>query len=375
MRILVLSKRQYTNRDLIDDRFGRLRELPLALAGLGHAVTGICLSYRSRNEGRFDDHEKAAQVSWHLLNLWRLFSLRAGSYWNTADKIGREFRPDLVWACSDAIHAILGVHVARKLNVPLIVDLYDNFESFPLTRIPGITRLFRRALGRADGVTCVSQPLAGYLRDSSACSCPVNVIENAVPEGLFYQRDQLSCRRELNLPQNGILIGTAGAISRSRGIETLFAAFEILARKRPDVHLVLAGAVDKGLALPKNPKSHYLGLLHANHVPVLLSALNISVICNIESDFGKYCFPQKFYESVACGVPIVAAAAGSMREMLKDHSDQLYTPGNTAHLADALLRQIEKPSVLPMNVPTWNMLGKKLEICLLACLQANRNLR
>ena len=36
MRILVLSKRQYMNKDLIDDLYGRFRELPLALAGLGH---------------------------------------------------------------------------------------------------------------------------------------------------------------------------------------------------------------------------------------------------------------------------------------------------------------------------------------------------
>jgi len=32
MRIVVLSKRQYTNKDVIDDRYGRLWEIPMALA-------------------------------------------------------------------------------------------------------------------------------------------------------------------------------------------------------------------------------------------------------------------------------------------------------------------------------------------------------
>jgi teichuronic acid biosynthesis glycosyltransferase TuaC len=40
MKILVLTKRQYMGKDLLDDRFGRFRELPLELARLGHEVIG-----------------------------------------------------------------------------------------------------------------------------------------------------------------------------------------------------------------------------------------------------------------------------------------------------------------------------------------------
>ena len=50
MKILVLTKRQYSGYDLLNHRFGRLRELPLELAGLGHVVMGIALSYRRRDE-------------------------------------------------------------------------------------------------------------------------------------------------------------------------------------------------------------------------------------------------------------------------------------------------------------------------------------
>ena len=38
MKILVLSKRQYMGKDLLEDRFGRFWELPLELAQLGHDV-------------------------------------------------------------------------------------------------------------------------------------------------------------------------------------------------------------------------------------------------------------------------------------------------------------------------------------------------
>lgn len=370
MRILVLSKRQYTNLDLINDRFGRLRELPLALAAAGHEVSGICLSYRPRDEGKFNDAQDDAQVVWHALNVKRLLPCGSKSYWHTINELGKGFRPDLVWACSDALHVILGVRVAKRLGASLVIDLYDNFESFPVTRIPGITSVFRRALRRADGITCVSHPLARYVHKTSSCKCPIDVVENAVPEGLFYPMGQLKCRRELKLPTDGFFIGTAGAISKSRGIEALLNAFEILAQERHDVHLVLAGALDQDLTLPKNSRLHYLGMLPPSKVPIVLSALDVSVICNRESEFGKYCFPQKFYESVACGVPVVAAAVGSMLELLKDRPECLYKPDNVDSLVTVLRRQLTSAVALPLEVPTWSMLGKRLENFFRACIKA-----
>lgn len=369
MRILVLSKRQYMNRDLINDRYGRFRELPLALAAAGHEVAGICLSYRTRDEGRHDDVEENAQVSWHALNLKRLLPWGSMSYWRTIDIIGKNSRPDLVWACSDALHAILGVRIARKFGASLVIDLYDNFESFAATRIPGITSAFRQALRYADGVTCVSHPLARYVCETSACTCPVEVIENAVPKGLFHPMDPLSCRRELMLPQTGIFIGTAGAISKSRDIETLFNAFKALAQERSDVHLVLAGSCDKGLSIPQHSRVHYIGTLPPEMVPVLISSLNIFVICNRESEFGKYCFPQKFYEAVACGVPVIAAATGSMLELLKDNPAHLFEPENANDLAAVLRRQINNPIALPLEVPTWTMMGNRLEDFFRVCVK------
>ena len=369
MRILVLSKRQYTSRDLIDDRFGRLRELPLVLAAVGHDVAGICLSYRPRDEGRRDDVEGNSKVAWHVLNVKRLLPWGSTSYWRTIDAIGRDFRPDLIWACSDALHAILGVRIAKRLKASLVIDLYDNFESFPATRFPGVTAAFRWALRCADGITCVSGPLARYVRETSSCKAPIEVIENAVPKGLFRPLDQANCRRELGLPADGLLIGTAGAISKSRGIETLFKAFEILAQERPDIHLVLAGACDKGLTLPQNPRAHYLGMLPPKMVPAFLSTLNISVICNRESAFGKYCFPQKFYESIACGVPVVAAGTGVMRELLKDTPEHLYKPENVSDLVAVLRRQIDNPVASPLEAPTWTTQGSRLEDFFQSCVK------
>ncbi len=360
MRILVLSKRQYMSRDLLDDRYGRFRELPLALASAGHKVTGICLSYRPRSESPITDADGSAQVVWHPMNLKRLLPHGSGSYWRKVKEIGNTVRPDLVWACSDAIHAILGVRVAKMLGTKLVVDLYDNFESFGLTRLPGMTSIFRRALRQADGITCVSRPLREYIRHVAHYAGPIAVMENAIPAGLFHSMDQAACRQKLGLPDDAYYIGTAGALSRSRGIATLFQAFDILSRERPDVRLALAGPFDKGLAPPPGKRVHYLGMLPPQDVLRFLCSLDISVICNRNSAFGRYCFPQKFHEAAACRIPVVAAATGSMRELLETRPQCLFEPDNADDLAATLRSQLVRPTVLNWHVPTWNELGVKL---------------
>lgn len=369
MRILVVSKRQYMSRDLLNDLYGRFREIPLALAIQGHQVEGICLSYRPRNEGLYYDKELNVQVIWHAMNIKRLFFGGATNYWHTLDRVGRCFLPDVVLACSDAVHAILGVRIARRLGVALVTDLYDNFESYPITRFPGMRSIFRRSLCLADGIACVSRPLANYVREKCEYQGPMAIIENAVPKGLFHPLDRVTSRCELGLPKDGFFIGTAGSISRSRGIETLFKAFDILAMEQPNIYLVLAGPCDKKIPITKNSHVLYLGILPPKRIPIFLSALDIAIICNRESEFGKYCFPQKFYEAVACGVPVLAADTGVMREVLDSTPEYLFEPENVDSLVTALRRQLRKPASLKLDIPTWNTQGLKLEGFLKKCVK------
>ena len=195
VRVLVLSKRKYMGRDLIADRYGRFRELPLALSRHGAIVHGLCLGYRGGDEVSVLDESHGGRVDWDASKLSRLLPLGSGSYRRRIDGIAETFRPNLVWACSDTLHATLGAWAARRLGARLVVDLYDNFESYPLHRMPGMNALLRRALRRARAVTCVSEPLAEKVRDEYAVTAAVETIGNAVPDGLFIPQDKSACRR------------------------------------------------------------------------------------------------------------------------------------------------------------------------------------
>lgn len=363
MKILALTKRQYMGKDLLNDRFGRFWELPLEITQLGHEVIGICLSYRLREEGITTDIDPISNVRviWHSFNLGKLIIPGLVKYFIRANKLARELRPDLVWACSDSLHVIFGVWLAQRFNIKCVVDLYDNFESFGATRFPAILPLFKQAVRAAEGVTCVSKQLAQRVTQNYRRNGPIMVLENAVRPDLFYPQDRAICRRHLGLPENAKIIGTAGALYRNRGIDALFRGFDILAAEDENLDLAIAGPRHRRIRIPRGPKVHDLGILPLEKVPLLINALDVAVICNRDTPFGRYGFPQKAYEIIACRIPLVAAAVGSMKDLLAEHPECLFEPEDPKSLVKVVRQQLAAPTVLNIDVPTWADQAQKLE--------------
>jgi glycosyltransferase involved in cell wall biosynthesis len=356
MKVLVLSKRQYMGKDLLDDRFGRFRELPLGLARLQHEVMGITLSYRRREEGTLADFDPAANgsVLWHSFNIRRGWWPRLGRFGNRAIELAADFKPDLIWSGSDAYHAIFGAWLSRRIAARCVIDLYDNFEAFHASRFPGVLPLFRRAVKQADGVTCFSERLAEHIACAYARSKPTAVIENGVKKDIFHHRDQEECRRQLKLPCKATIIGTAGALDNSRGIRTLFQAFQLLQDQAGAVHLALAGPRARRLPVPRGSNIHDLNTLRHEEVPLFINAMDLCVISYRQSPQGQFSFPQKAYEIIACRKPLVAAAVGAMIELLDDYRTCLYLPEDPHSLAAAVQRQLRQKTIIEKEVPSWS---------------------
>ena len=352
LKVLVITKRQYMNKDLVDDRFGRFREVPLELARMGHRITGLCLSYRPRARGWMSD----GPVLWKSLNAGRLKFGGLSCFMAEAHRLAKN--KDLIWACSDSFYGIIGHVLSRRYGIPFVFDLYDNFEYYLAARLPVLKQLYRWVVRNCDAVTCVSKPLArlvtSYGRDG-----PVHVMENAVRKDIFQPLDKELCRKKLKLPPKALIIGTAGAIYRNRGITTLLQAYQRLKSKLPDLQLVLAGPRD--IEIPRISGIIDLGILPFDEVPVLLNALDVAVVCNRKNDFGRYCFPQKTREIMACRVPVVAARVGSMEELFCDHPIWLYDPDNSLSLAEALERRLNEQDAAYGDMPDWSDLALKLQ--------------
>lgn len=353
MNIIFLCKRQYMQKDVIDDRYARLYELPHQLALQGHNVLGICLSYRDRQSGAFQHYQShRGQLIWHSFNAGRLIIPGLITYLFKTLKLIKRFKPDSLLGSSDCLHAIMTALFAKLLNIPYYLDLYDNYESFGLAKFPGLLPLYRLAIKQAAGICCVSEPLADYIRLRYQHH-NVITLESTIGGGDFFPQDKRDCRQQLNLPIDAQLIGLAGSLDKNRGVDLLYNSFLQLAAGNSHLHLVLAGPIDAACPIPNHPRIHYLGLLPHQQINVFYNAVDLAMICLRDGDFGRYAFPQKTYEILACGTPILAPRLGALAETLKDYPSCLYQADDVADMRDKIAHLLAQPCAVNIAIPTW----------------------
>lgn len=348
-------------RDLLDDKYGRWREIPIAMKRLGHQVAGVCLSYRPRPEGRFTDTEGEVEIEWTSLNLGRLRMPGLLRYWRALNNVVTSFRPDVVFAASDVFQVLLGGAVARFEDVRLIVDLSDNYESYQGSGLPGIKSVFRRVVRKADLVTCVSAPLAEYVMTEYERTGPTQVLEMGVLKDEFAPGNREEGRDRLGLPKDRVILVVAGALKRDRDIEVVFRATDRLATSE-DVPplLVVAGSRDSELDWPAIASVVDLGLLDHSEIPYLLRAADVVLVPNADSEFGRYCYPQKASEAISTQVPIVAAATPVLKQLLGDTPTALYNFGDVESAAEAIRSQLARPTLSRTPTYTWGELAGRV---------------
>ena len=102
-------------------------------------------------------------------------------------------------------------------------------------------------------------------------------------------------------------------------------------------------------------------------MPIFFNALDVAILCIRDTAFGRYSFPQKAYEMLACRIPLVAAAVGSIGDLLKDAPHCLYQPDDAQDLADKIVNQLNQPRPPELPIPTWADQAERLERLLLSC--------
>lgn len=366
MRIAFLCKRRYTGKDVVADRFGRLHEIPWQLARLGHEVRGFCLDYHQKGSANVSYKVTPGSLSWDAYSLGHALLPGLVSYpWRLLQQL-RAYRPDVLLGASDIPHAVLTAWLSRRLGIPYALDLYDNFEGFGQARIPGAVLALRKAVRGAELVIAVSEPLRNWVQAQYGPTGPVLVMPNAIDTTLFKVGSRTAARERLQLPLDAELVGTAGGLYRSKGVADLYAAWAHIAAERPRARLVLAGPVEAGLPLPQQDRVHYLGNLTHVQVADVFAALDVGVVTVADTVFGRYCFPQKAYEMMACDLAVVATDVGVMSALLRETPQLLYRPGDAEGLARAVVQQLEAPVKVFARIKDWHELVAEVEPALLA---------
>lgn len=242
-----------------------------------------------------------------------------------------------------------GLRLARALGCPsvLVVDavIVEEARSWGTHR-PGWGHLATRfgevpALRAADLVVCVSEEVVESVVRCSGRRRGVVAVPNGVDTERFAPGPPDPARRSALGLDGRFVVGWAGSFRRFHGLETLVDAAAILARDVPDVTLLLLGDGFQRAAVEARARAQGVtlalpGTVGYADVPGHLRCMDVAVVLSDPARSFHYS-PVKLREYQACGLPVVAAAAGEMaRDLTPDVDARLVAPGDPAALAAAL---------------------------------------
>jgi len=236
----------------------------------------------------------------------------------------RRFNPDVVHTHLFGSAGFLAWYAARRLNVPLIgtdhtfpAD-YLHYLLLDFPPFPYIVRKFAAWFyGKCDFVTTPGKSILDELH-AYGMQKPSRVISNHIPLDLFRPLpDRSLLKKKWGIETEAVLI--FGRIAAEKNLDAAIDVFAHIAT-RTDAHLVFLGdgpyrsVLEKKLQkLGLEKRTHFLG---QHRGETLVEAVNACDVCLITSTSETQSMTT--IQSLACGVPVVAARAGGLPEYVRD---------------------------------------------------------
>jgi len=218
----------------------------------------------------------------------------------------------------------VGVDVARTLDIPVIYDSHEiasqrNHHSARRKRHS--FDLEKPLIDQVDRIIMVSQGCADYTSEIYNIAAP-DVIMNCpdLPDKPLEARD---LRVVLNIPKSDFLVVHQGSLQRNRGIEETIQAV----RDIPDCTLVIIGFGQHRPALEQyvtdmklDHKVKFFGPVPSTELVEWTASADIGIATIIgKSKSYLYSMPNKLFEYVMAGIPVIASDYPDMGTFVKNN--------------------------------------------------------
>ena len=158
---------------------------------------------------------------------------------------------------------------------------------------------------------------------------------------LFTNKNNIEFRKELNLKSHHILLGSVGRLSFQKDPITMINAFDIVAKRFSNAHLVLVGdgelrsiIVDRIDQLHLNDRVHLTG--NKNNPWKIYHSLDLFIMSSIYEGLGR-----SITEALSCGVPVVCTSVEGVPEIVRDNKTGILVPPKDASaLAEGVIKSL-----------------------------------
>ncbi len=263
---------------------------------------------------------------------------------------------DLVWGTSPPIfQGVTAWLLARLKRVPFLFEVRDLWPQFAVAvgvlRNPLIIRLSEWLEGflyrRADRVMVNSPGFLEHVKSRGARQ--VELIPNGADPAMFNPADDGAAFRRTHGLEEKFVALYAGAHGMSNDLEVVLDAAQLLAGEK-EIQIVLLGDGKEKPALEEHAAA--LGLSNVTFLPSVPKSEMPAALAGAEACIAilkpleeyKTTYPNKVFDYMAAGRPVVLAIDGVIREVVEAAGCGIFAePGNPAALAEAIRQLAEDP--------------------------------
>lgn len=245
----------------------------------------------------------------------------------------RRLRPDLV-EVGDAGHCAWAALRARdRLHIPVVAFYHSDLprlveNRFGLHAAQLTRRYLAQLYGQFDLVLAPSRLMVGQLHAMGVHGALHQPL--GIDCTVFHpDRRDAAVRAELDVAPGACLLVYAGRFTADKKLDVLL---EAMARLGPGFHLLMVGPGEAAFDVPKGARISRLPFQRDQRALArLLASCDLLVHPGDCETFGLIVL-----EAMGCGLPVVAAGAGGLAELVDDETGVLARPNSPDSLAEAI---------------------------------------
>jgi glycosyltransferase involved in cell wall biosynthesis len=240
---------------------------------------------------------------------------------------------------------LAGIRAKRRLGAPLVYDSHELYPDYaardrPAYELRGWIRYESRLIRHADLVIAVTPSRADVMAQRYGIPTP-SVIRN-MPETARPPTEPMASLRE-GLPEGSRVVFYSGSMQVARGLEQLIPALAQL----PDAVLVVMGSGDDDYVVHLKAIAADVGVedrmvmrppVRPHEVVAASADADVGVVLNRNVSLNNWLsLPNKIYEYLAAGMPVVTSNSPEMTQLVSEYDvGETCDPESPADIARAI---------------------------------------